>query len=140
MHRRFPHNNIISLLMLILLLSLAAYGSEGESSTTPARPPGPLAQAFQSHLLLVKDAVAAIVNPETSEPTVIPDFDCSLRQQAASTRARTPGKMWQPFLRSLAARSTSTAKPRVPIIRCNFRRTIISIQLWASSGIMCVST
>jgi predicted secreted hydrolase len=92
MHRTFPHNNIFSLLMLILLLSLAARGSEGKSSTILARPPGLLAHAFQSHLLLVKDAVAAIVNPITGEPTVIPDFDLLFKAAGRLDSRQNPGK------------------------------------------------
>jgi hypothetical protein len=51
-----------------------------------------LAHALQSHLLLVKDAVAAIINPETGERTSIPDFDTIFQAAGRLDSSESPDK------------------------------------------------
>ncbi|MHC9541274.1 MAG: hypothetical protein AB9903_17355 [Vulcanimicrobiota bacterium] len=73
----------ILMMILILPLLIAGCGSGGDSSTasagmttgTTGANPGPLAQAVQAQLLLIRDEVAAIVNPETGAATTVTDFD-----------------------------------------------------------------
>lgn len=84
MKKRFP-DGAFTLLMIVLIfpLLIAGCGSGADSSSTPTgtttgtagQNSSPLAQAVQAQLMLIRDAVAAIINPETGETTSVPDYD-----------------------------------------------------------------
>lgn len=92
MYKRFP-GRFLLFLMILPILPLLIVGCGNEKASSTVEPPGPLGWAVQSHLLLAKDAVAAIVNRTTGEPTSIPDFDLLFEAAARIDTSQTPAKV-----------------------------------------------
>jgi hypothetical protein len=91
--------------MLIIPLLIASCGSSGNLRPSPVETIGPLGQAFQTHLLLVKDAVADMVDPETGEPVSIPDFDLFFESAGRLDTSQTPARDLA-TIRALLGRAT----------------------------------